>query len=177
MGLSDYNGFPGKLREASLRRVHKLWDSGEVPRPEKCDACGQTEGTIHGHSEDYSDDRVHIPICITCHLILHMRFQQPKLWDLYRAMVREGFQGVPLEQKNALYRIKQIYPLSTDPKFDPRAHWPMTQIWDRRSATVLDMICPIKYTHPNSPAAAADHTVIPPPARPAYGGNNPFARP
>lgn len=145
MGLSDYNGFPGKMREKSLRRVHKLWDSGEVPRPTQCDACGQRDGTIHGHSEDYSDDHVHLPLCITCHLLLHMRFQMPSTWDTYRAQVRAGYQGTPLEQRNALYRIKQLY-ASSDP-----THWPMTKLWDARSATVLDMICPVKFIHPNAP--------------------------
>lgn len=142
MGLSDYNGFSGKWRESSLRRVHKLWNSGAVPRPEKCDACYQTEGTIHGHSEDYSNDDVHLPVCITCHLILHMRFQMPALWEDYKLAVRSGFRGRPLEQKNALYVIKQIYP---DLMYRDEFY-----VNDERSATVLDMICPIKFIHPNS---------------------------
>lgn len=169
MGLSDYNGFPGKLREQSLRRVHKLWDSGEVPRPERCDACGQTEGAIHGHSEDYSNDHIHLPICITCHLLLHMRFQMPDVWEQYKTMVRDGYQGIPLEQRNALYRIKQLYGGDWH-------DWPMTQLWDRRSATVLDMICPIKFIHPNAPAPA--HTTVDErPCLPRETGYNPFARP
>lgn len=165
MGLSSYNGFPGKMREASLRRVHKLWDSGEVPRPEKCDACGQTEGTIHGHSEDYSDDHVHLPLCITCHLILHMRFQMPALWDDYRRQVRLGYQGVPLDQRNALYRIKQLYPVGDVDL------WPMTQVWDPRSATVLDMICPIRFIHPKAPEPDVDTPPPPRRQRPAPGFN------
>lgn len=144
MGLSDYNGFPGKMREASLRRVHKLWADGTVPRPMRCDACFQTEGTIHGHSEDYSDDHVHLPICITCHLILHMRWQLPALWVDYRLAVRHGFRGVPLEQRNALYRIKQLYPEMLYERDD-------LYVNELRSATVLDMICPIKFVHPNAP--------------------------
>lgn len=148
MGLSNYNGWTGRQREASLRRVHKLWDSGAVPKPTTCLACGQTQGAIHGHSEDYSNDDVHIPICITCHLILHTRFQQPALWDLYRTAVRHGFRGVPLEQSNALYRIKQIYDIS-----DPE-HFPGEYVNEVTSGTVLDMICPIKFIHPNSPAFA-----------------------
>ena len=145
MGLSDYNGFPGKMREASLRRVHKLWESGEVPRPTQCAACFQTKGTIHGHSEDYSNDDVHLPLCITCHLILHMRWQLPSLWDNYKLAVRHGFLGRPLEQRNALYRIKQIYP---DELYRDELY-----VNDPRSASVLDMICPIKFTHPNAPQA------------------------
>lgn len=157
MGLSSYNGFSGKMREASLRRVHKLWNSGEVPRPTRCDACFQTEGTIHGHSEDYSNDDVHLPLCITCHLILHMRWQLPNLWEDYKLAVRCGFRGQPLEQRNGLYKIKQIYPgeLRRDDLY----------VNDVRSATVLDMICPIKFIHPNAPAPVEepvrnDHPIV-----------------
>jgi len=165
MGLSDYNGFPGKMRKASLRRVHKLWDSGEVPRPVECMACGQTEGALHGHSEDYSNDHIHIPICITCHLILHMRWQQPLLWESYKDAIREGWRGIALEQRNALYEIKRLYPPS-NPDI-----WPMDLVNEKRSGTVLDMICPIKFIHPNAPqpdtAASSCHT----------DGTNPFAMP
>lgn len=143
MGLSDYNGFSGKMREASLRRVHKLWDNGTVPKPVRCDVCFQTEGAIHGHSEDYSNDHIHLPICITCHLMLHMRWQLPKMWEDYKLAVRHGFQGRPLEQRNALYVIKQIYP--AEMFLDER------YVNEDRSATTLDMLPPMKFIHPNAP--------------------------
>jgi hypothetical protein len=168
VGLSSYNGFTGKEREASLRRVHKLWDSGEVPRPTKCLACAQEVGVIHGHSEDYSDDKVHIPICIMCHLLLHMRFQMPQVWDDYRLAVRNGFryQGKPLEQRNALYVLKNLVPgvIYEDEHY----------VGTVTSGTVLDMICPIKFQHPNArpaPPAAAVNGCSP------RSKSNPFARP
>lgn len=142
MGLSNYNGWTGKQREASLRRVHKLWRSGEIPEPTECLACGQTEGAIHGHSEDYSNDHIHIAICITCHLMLHTRFQKPELWDNYKLAVRHGFRGRALQQHNALYVMNKIYPAML---YEDR--WYVGQV---TSGTVLDMICPIKFIHPNS---------------------------
>ena len=147
MGLSSYNGFTGREREKSLRVVHRLWDEGKVPRPTECLlACHQTEGAIHGHSEDYSPGalHVHIPICITCHLMLHMRWQQPVLWENYKAAIREGWRGVPLEQRNALYEIKRLYP-PTRPD-----EWPMELVNEPTSGTVLDMLSPIKFIHPNA---------------------------
>lgn len=189
MGLSSYNGFTGKEREASLRRVHKLWESGEVPRPTKCAlACGQTVGVIHGHSEDYSDDTVHIEICIMCHLMLHMRFQMPQVWNDYRLAVRNGFryQGKPLEQRNGLYVLKNLLPevLYQDEHY----------VGEVTSGTVLDMICPIKFIHPNAtkpeesecltkpstviartPAIPPDYRTQPRPA--VDRGPNPFSRP
>lgn len=171
MGLSNYNGFTGREREASLRRVHKLWDSGEVPRPTECMACGQTKGTIHGHSEDYSNDHVHIPLCITCHLILHMRFQLPAVWDQYRERVRQGWQGTPLEQRNALYRIKVLYVINNDTP----DNWPMALLNEPRSGTVLDVIPPIKFAHPNATNLDAIRDAQ---GLPRIGqSNNPFAMP
>lgn len=144
MGLSNYNGFTGKQREDSLKRVHKLWDSGQVPRPTKCLACEQEVGVIHGHSEDYSDDHVHIPICIMCHLLLHMRWQLPEQWEDYKLAVRNGFryQGKPLEQRNALYVLKNLLPhvLYDDANY----------VGVVTSGTVLDMICPIRFIHPKA---------------------------
>lgn len=144
MGMSTYNGFPGPLRDAVGRRQARLWSQGLMAKPEKCDACYQTRGAIHGHAEDYSSDEIYLPICITCHLILHMRFQQPKLWEQYKEMVRLGWRGIPLEQHNALHQIKRLY--LTDQRHD----WPMEDVNEIRTATVLDMICPIRFTHPNA---------------------------
>lgn len=145
MGLSSYNGFPGKVREASTKTMEQMWCTRpELPRPEAlgCQVCFQTEGTIQGHLEDYSRLDVYMPLCVTCHLILHMRWQLPDLWEDYRLAVRHGFRGEPLELRVALGRIKQLYP---------------NAIYDRdelyvnplRPSTVLDMICPVRFVHPN----------------------------
>lgn len=73
-----------------------------------------------------------------------MRFQQSVMWDRYRDWVRAGWQGTPLEQCNGLQQIKQLY--SGIP-----ALWRGVQLWDERTATVLDMIPPIRFIHPNAP--------------------------
>lgn len=143
MALSDYNGFPGKMRESVGRRMERSWKDNPALRPSRCDACFQTEGALHGHNEDYSQEDVYLPICITCHLILHMRFQQPKMWTDYKTAVRAGFQGKPLVQKSALWVIKDIYPREFYENSDQYINEP-------RTATVLDMISPIKFIHPSS---------------------------
>lgn len=153
MALSDYNGFPGKMREAVGRQMTKAWDARTWARPRRCDACGQDEGAIHGHNEDYSTPEVYLPLCITCHLILHMRFRDPKLWEDYKLAVRSGFRGEPLEQRNGMMRLKSIYPDALYERDD-------LYVNNARTATVLDMICPIKFTHPNAP--------VPDPECPGY---------
>ena len=142
MALSDYNGFTGKYREQVGRRMERNWRANPHLRPTECAVCYQTEGAIHGHNEDYSDENVYLPLCLTCHLMLHMRFNAPKLWEDYRLGVRHGFQGPPLDQSNGLYRIKQIYP---DALYQD-SHY----VWEERTATALDMLSPVKFIHPNA---------------------------
>lgn len=143
MACSDYNGFSGKLRDAVGRRQTKAWNNGTMPRPTRCDVCYQTEGAIHGHCEDYSTEDVYLPLCITCHLILHMRHREPLLWTDYKMAVRAGFQGEPLQQNNALWRIKELYPDTCYDADDLYINKP-------RTATALDMLPPLKIIHPNS---------------------------
>ena len=142
MALSDYNGFPGKHREAVGRRMERTWKEHPELRPSQCAVCFQTEGAIHGHNEDYSVEDVYLPVCLSCHLLLHMRWSMPQLWDDYKLAVRHGFQGPPLEQRNGLRVLKSIYPaeLYKDENYK----------WEDRSATVLDMLSPIKFIHPNA---------------------------
>jgi hypothetical protein len=153
MALSDYNGFPGKHREAVGKRMERTWKANPDLRPSECAVCYQTEGAIHGHNEDYSVEDVYLPICITCHLILHMRWNSPQLWENYRLAVRHGFQGPPLDQRNGMRVLKQIYPaeLYNDDRYR----------WETRTATVLDMICPIKFEHPNAAKCRTEDTPAP----------------
>jgi len=93
--LKDYNGFSGKQRERAQRWLNKAWTAGQLARPIECVACGQTEGVIQAHAEDYSEpfragvtDGFHL--CIICHAMVHARSKSPKAWRDYRAMVEAG---------------------------------------------------------------------------------------
>jgi len=162
MALSDYNGFPGKYREAVGRRMERTWKQHPHLRPKECAVCFQTEGAIHGHNEDYSTENVYLPICITCHLLLHMRWAMPEMWENYKLAVRHGFQGPPLQQNNGLRVLKQLYPneLYKDELY----------IYEERSATVLDMLCAVKYEHPNA-AQCSIEARIPNNVTPIRGGS------
>jgi hypothetical protein len=170
VALSDYNGFTGKYREQVGRRMEKSWKEHPHLRPTECAVCFQTEGAIHGHNEDYSAENVYLPLCLACHVILHMRWNSPQLWEDYKLAVRHGFQGPPLQQNNGLRLVKSTYPVEM--RKDER------YIWEERTATVLDMLSPIKFTHPNAakcdmgPPAPAPSTNVTPIRR-----ETPFALP
>lgn len=100
---ATYNGFPGDYRDRVQRtELEPRWRSGEWPRPSECDVCGQREGAIHGHLENYDRPETYVPLCITCHLTLHYRFRMdPAAWQAYRDLVRVGLRMPALTQRQA----------------------------------------------------------------------------
>ena len=75
------------------------WATGKRQRPSKCCACGQTQGIIDAHAEDYSepfgDQTEKYHLCYRCHLILHCRHHDQAAWDKYRADIRSGLRYAP----------------------------------------------------------------------------------
>lgn len=92
--MKEYNGFPGAQRARALRWLKGEYAAGRRTRPERCDACGQTEGVLQAHSEDYSEPfGAHIGehgLCYVCHMMIHCRFTAPRAWEVYRLNVRSG---------------------------------------------------------------------------------------
>jgi len=93
--VKDHNGFSGKQRDRAQRWLNREWSAGRLARPSECVACGQTEGVIQAHAEDYSDpfragvtDGFHL--CIVCHAAVHNRSKNPKAWRDYRATIEAG---------------------------------------------------------------------------------------
>jgi hypothetical protein len=65
-------------------------------------ACGQSEGSIDGHVEDYGrePDGTHaetkrVGMCFRCHMMIHSRLRYPRAWDEYRNKIRAGYRGPP----------------------------------------------------------------------------------
>lgn len=95
MGLAAYNGHSGQKREQVQRWLNQQWATGALPRPTECVACGQTEGTIDGHLEDYDQPASYISLCVTCHMLVHMRFRHQNTWRDYVQRVADGWQAPP----------------------------------------------------------------------------------
>ena len=77
-----------------------------LARPSKCVACGQTEGVIDAHAEDYSEpfragvtDGFHL--CFVCHMMVHCRHRNRVQWATYRQWVETGHRAaVPYRSRN-----------------------------------------------------------------------------
>jgi hypothetical protein len=97
--VRDYNGFSSSRRAASAAWLRRERAAGRVPllRP-CCDGCGQTEH-LEPHAEDYSlPFGPHITaftLCPLCHAMVHLRFQHPSEWNVYRDHVRAGWRARP----------------------------------------------------------------------------------
>jgi hypothetical protein len=107
MTLQTYNGFDHAKRMRALRWLKKEYCTGRRSRPVVCDACGQTEGPIEAHSEDYSEPfGNHIGrfgLCWRCHMAIHCRFKNSEAWSVYKAHVREGRIFAPIGRNFALF--------------------------------------------------------------------------
>jgi len=101
--MSPYNGFSPAERAAFAKWQAKEIQAGRIKPAAFCVACGQREGIIHHHAEDYSkpwSEAKNIPrdfhLCFTCHMMLHSRFNNPACWARYVEHVREGRQYPPV---------------------------------------------------------------------------------
>lgn len=101
--MNSYNGFTGSQRAKAAAWLRAQWARGR-PRPSTCSACGQTEGVIDAHAEDYSepfgDHTDAHPLCYRCHLMLHCRFANDVAWREYVAAVKSGKRFAPCHSRS-----------------------------------------------------------------------------
>jgi hypothetical protein len=94
MVLKTYNGFDHYQRMKGYRWLQGEYVAGRRARPTVCDACGQTEGEISAHSENYGEpfgDHIgRYGLCYRCHMAIHTRFNNPEAWEAYRHHVALG---------------------------------------------------------------------------------------
>jgi hypothetical protein len=108
--MKSYNGFSSAQRNWALAWLKREYAAGRRQPPLRCDGCGQEEGIIDAHSEDYSqpfgDHIGAFGFCYTCHMMIHCRFGHWEAWDRYRAALREGRLFVPFH--NRAFRTFQL---------------------------------------------------------------------
>jgi hypothetical protein len=106
MGLAVYNGFSPKLREASYEFLKAEIASGRVRSPERCQICGETQGWLDWHAEDYSHPfGPHIyayELCFRCHMMVHTRFRFPERWARYIEQLEAGAVYEPLMNRREI---------------------------------------------------------------------------
>lgn len=93
--MKPYNGFSPRARRAALTWLKREYAAGRRTPPTVCDACGQHEGVIDAHSEDYStpfgDHIGRYALCYRCHMAVHCRFGRGwRQWDVYRRLIAAG---------------------------------------------------------------------------------------
>ncbi len=103
--MKSYNGFTPQQRNAAQSWLNRQWSAGTLERPCKCCACGQTEGIIDAHAEDYSlpfsagkTDEFHL--CFRCHMMVHCRHRNPRAWQRYRDAIAAGQRFAPFLRRN-----------------------------------------------------------------------------
>ena len=110
MGLTtSYNGFGPKIRDDSYRWMKAEINAGRVPEPAECLACGETNGHMDYHTEDYSlPFGPHIyaySLCFRCHMMLHIRYRRRKDWLRYVEQLEAGAVYFPLKSRGEIYRL------------------------------------------------------------------------
>ena len=98
--MKDYNGFSAKKRQEVHNWLKAEVEAGRVEWPKQCEACGQDQGIIDAHHEDYDKPLEFIGLCYTCHMMLHCRFRNPKAWERYKEAIRRGVRYRPVFRRD-----------------------------------------------------------------------------
>lgn len=98
--MNSYNGFSPAQRYKALAWFKKEIKEGRKPeKPDVCDCCGQTNGHLMWHSEDYSEPfGKHIGehgLCYVCHMMVHCRFRNKSLWQEFVNILTSGKKPQP----------------------------------------------------------------------------------
>jgi hypothetical protein len=98
--MKSYNGYTPAQRNKAQAWLNSQWRAGKLQRPCVCHACGQKEGIIDAHAEDYSEpfaagktDQYHL--CFQCHMMVHCRFRNLDKWRWYKQAVADGMTFEP----------------------------------------------------------------------------------
>lgn len=98
--MNSYNGFTARQRYAALYWLKDMQKKGlRDTTPTECEVCGQTEGQLMYHSEDYSspfgDHIGAYSLCYICHMMIHCRFKGRDAWDMYIEALKNKVQFEP----------------------------------------------------------------------------------
>ena len=122
--MKNYKKWSKEFRLASLKLTNKAKKMGWVPQPSECRRCGQVDGILHLHNEDYDVTLytleevfarfpVHItdeeiekinvvlePICWRCHMIHHSIHRSPLACKQYWTDLKDGKKFSPVYKHN-----------------------------------------------------------------------------
>ena len=111
--MKAYNGFsPAQRYRALAYHKNQIKAGLKPPKPVCCDGCGQTEGLLSWHSEDYSEPYGdHIGqhgVCYVCHMMIHCRFRNKNAWEAYKQNIAQGL-CAPAMHSNNFHQFCHMY--------------------------------------------------------------------
>lgn len=116
-----YNGFPGPQRDVSWDWMKEQMRTGALARPSRCMACGQTQGCIDYHAEDYGYPwGAHLwqfQLCYRCHMMVHCARRNPEPVADYRAIVSNGGRFAPIRYRDFMYVLRQHIQTPRQPEY------------------------------------------------------------
>lgn len=112
--MKSYNGFSPSQRMKALAWLKDQYGLGARKPPTICDSCGQTEGVIDAHSEDYREpfgDHIgRFGLCFACHMMVHSRWHFPQRFHAYAESVAQGHRFQPFQDRDfASFRLLFLY--------------------------------------------------------------------
>jgi hypothetical protein len=118
--MRDYKQWTAQYRKDSLKLTNKAKKMGWIPQPKKCRRCGQEDGILHLHNEDYTVTHVTLtdvfnrfpisitpeeidainqalePICWRCHMMHHSKHRNKIAVEMYQDEIRRGKRYPPV---------------------------------------------------------------------------------
>lgn len=131
MALAVYNGFTGEQRMAAHHWQLGEIAAGRLPSPTVCMVCGQRGGALDMHLEDYDQPDRYFPLCLSCHLALHMRFHRRARFLHYRDQVKTGWRAPALPRRGGFGQFNRTI---------AGGLWPVGTWHERLGSTFLDLL-------------------------------------
>lgn len=105
--MKSYRGVTGEQRLASLEKTKEAIRKGIIPKPTKCEKCGQTYGRIDYHNETYKSPIEGLQqLCMLCHLMWHSRFRYKSQWKWYDEQIKKGKRFRPVSAEKLFEALK-----------------------------------------------------------------------
>ena len=100
--MKAWNGWTDKERDTIAYQTRKAIRAGLIPaKPSRCDRCGQTEGVLEWHNDNYSDPVKFLKgLCFRCHTVLHCEHLNPQSAKDYWDEIASGKQYPPVLSRN-----------------------------------------------------------------------------
>lgn len=94
--MGSYKGFSGLQRMACHTLILRAVSDGLIPPATECARCGQKEGILQYHNENYDQYMDVERLCWRCHMIHHSDHRCPVACAKYWETIKAGHQWPPV---------------------------------------------------------------------------------